>query len=100
MATHYGVAVIPARPRKPRDKAKVEAGVLLAERWIMARLRNRHFRSIAEANAEIAGLVAWVNDRPFKKLDGTRRSVYLEVDRPALSWRSSPSPGSTAAYSA
>ena len=84
MATHYQVAVIPARPRKPRDKAKVEAGVLLAERWIMARLRNRHFASIAAANAEIAGLVAWVNNRPFKKLDGTRRSVYLEVDRPAL----------------
>ncbi len=84
MATHYQVAVIPARPRKPRDKAKVEAGVLLAERWIMARLRNRHFVSIAAANAEIAGLVAWVNNRPFKKLEGTRRSVFLEIDRPAL----------------
>jgi transposase len=84
MATHYGVAVIPARAGKPRDKAKVEAGVLLVERWIMARLRNRHFVSIAEANAEIAGLVAWINNRPFRKLDGTRRSVYLEIDRPAL----------------
>ena len=54
MAAHYGVAVIPARPYKARDKAKVEAGVLLAERWIMARLRNHRFSTIAEANVEIA----------------------------------------------
>ncbi len=84
MAAHYGVAVIPARAYKPRDKAKAEGGVLLAERWIMARLRDRRFTDLGEANAEIARLVEWVNDRPFKKLDGSRRSVFELLDRPAL----------------
>jgi transposase len=68
MAEHYGLAIIPTRARKPRDKAKVEAGVLLAERWILARLRNRRFYSLAEANAAIRELVVWLNDRPFKKM--------------------------------
>jgi transposase len=84
MASHYGLALIPARPYKPRDKAKVEAGVLLAERWIMARLRKRHFTSLAEANEAIAELVALANAKPFKKLDGSRLSVFEELDRPAL----------------
>lgn len=84
MAAHYGVAVVPARSYKPRDKAKVEAGVVVAERWIMARLRNRHFTSLGEANVAIAGLGGWVNDRPFKKLAGSRASLFAEVDRPAL----------------
>jgi transposase len=84
MAAHYGVAIIPARAYKPRDKAKVEAGVLLVERWILARLRKVRFTSLAEANIEIARLVAWVNARPFKKLDGSRQSLFEEIDRPAL----------------
>jgi transposase len=84
MAAHYGVAVIPTRTYKPRDKAKVEAGVLLAERWIMARLRNEHFTSLGEANVEIGRLVEWVNARPFKKLAGSRRSLFETLDRPAL----------------
>ena len=84
MAAHYGVAVIPTRSYKPRDKAKVEAGVLLAERWIMARLRNERFTSLGEANIQIAGLVEWVNAPPFKKLAGSRASVFEEIDRPAL----------------
>ncbi|HUD17440.1 MAG TPA: hypothetical protein VMQ59_09255 [Acidimicrobiales bacterium] len=84
MAAHYGVAIIPARAYKPRDKAKVEVAVLVAERWVMARLRDRRFTSLAEANAAIAELVAWVNDRPFKKLAGSRRSVFEALDRPAL----------------
>jgi transposase len=84
MAAHYGVAVIPARSYKPRDKAKVEAGVLLAERWVMARMRNERFTSLGEANAEIARLVGWVNDRPFKRLAGSRRILFETVDRPAL----------------
>ena len=84
MAAHYGVAVIPARSYKPRDKAKAEAGVLLAERWIMARLRDAHFTSLGEANVEIGRLVEWVNDRPFKKLAGSRRTLFEELDRPAL----------------
>jgi transposase len=84
MAAHYGVAVIPARSYKPRDKAKVEAGVLLAERWIMARLRNERFTSLGEANIGIAALVEWVNARPFKKLAGSRATLFEELDRPAL----------------
>lgn len=84
MAGHYGMAIIPARSYKPRDKSKAESGVLLAERWIMARLRNRRFTSLGAANAEIAGLVDWVNDRPFKKLPGSRRSVFAALDQPAL----------------
>jgi len=84
MAAHYGVAIIPARSYRPRDKAKVEAGVLVAERWIMARLRNEHFTSLGAANVEIARLVAWVNARPFKKLAGSRASLFAELDRPAL----------------
>jgi transposase len=84
MAAHYGVAVIPARSYKPRDKAKVEAGVLLAERWIMARVRNERFGSLAEANVEIARLAEWMNARPFKRLAGSRRSLFEQIDRPAL----------------
>jgi transposase len=84
MAAHYGVAVIPARPYKPRDKAKVEAGVLLAERWIIARLRRQHFFTIAEANAAIARCVEAINARAFKKMDGSRKSLFEDLDRPAL----------------
>jgi transposase len=84
MAEHYRVAVIPARVRKPRDKAKVEAGVLLAERWILARVRNRRFYTLAEANAEIARLLGAVNARPFKKLPGSRAELFETIDRPAM----------------
>jgi transposase len=84
MAAHYGSAVIPTRPRKPRDKAKVEQGVLLAERWILAALRNRTFFSIAEANAAIRERLAWLNARPFKKLAGSRAILFAELDKPVL----------------
>lgn len=84
MARHYNVAIIPARGYKPRDKAKAEGGVLLAERWIMARLRNETFTSLGEANLAIAGLVEWINARPFKKLDGSRKTVFEDLDAPAL----------------
>ena len=84
MAAHYTMAIIPARSYKPRDKAKVEAGVLLAERWIMARLRNERFTSIGEANAAIRRLVEWINVRPFKKIEGSRQSLFEELDQPAL----------------
>jgi transposase len=84
MAAWYGVAVIPARAYKPRDKAKAESGVLLAERWIIARLRDRRFCSIGEANAAIAGCVAEINARPFQKLDGSRQLLFEQLDRPAL----------------
>ena len=84
LATHYGTAVLPARKRKPRDKAKAENGVLVAERWLLAPLRNHTFFSLAELNREIALLLDALNDRPFQKLDGTRRSLLEIVDRPAL----------------
>jgi transposase len=84
MAAHYQVAVIPTRSRKPRDKAKAEAGVLLAERWILARLRNERFTSLAEANLAVGECVRIINDRPFKKLPGSRRSWFEEIDRPAM----------------
>jgi transposase len=84
MAAHYAVAIIPTRPGKPRDKAKVEAGVLLAERWILARLRNRRFHSLAEANAAIAVCVAAINERPFRKLPGSRRSWFAELEAPVM----------------
>lgn len=83
-AKHYDTAIIPARPRKPRDKAKVEAGVQLAQRWILARLRNRRFFSLGELNAAIAELVEHLNGRAFKKLPGSRRSTFTSIDQPAL----------------
>ena len=84
LATHYDTAIIPARPRKPRDKAKVEAGVLVAQRWIMARLRHRRFFSLDELNVAIAELLDVLNQRPFKKLPGCRRSAFESIDQPAL----------------
>jgi transposase len=83
-AEHYGVAILPARVRKPRDKAKVETGVLIVERWILARLRNRTFFSLGELNAEIAALLEDLNTRPFKKLEGSRRSRFVELEQSAL----------------
>lgn len=84
MSQHYGTAVMPARPYKPRDKAKVENAVLLAERWILAALRHRKFLSLAELNEAIVELLDKLNNRPFKKREGTRASLYAELDRPTL----------------
>ena len=84
LAAHYGTAILPARVRKPRDKAKVEAGVLVVERWILARLRNQRFFSLAELNAAIAALVADLNARPMRKLGVSRRQLFEELDQPAL----------------
>jgi transposase len=84
LATHYQTAILPARPRKPRDKAKVEVGVLVVERWILARLRNRRFFSLAELNQAIGELVADLNARPMRRLGVSRRDLFLELDRPAL----------------
>ena len=83
-AEHYNLAILPARVRKPRDKAKVETGVLIVERWILARLRNRVFFSLEALNAAIAELIEYLNTRPFKKLVGCRRSRFLELEQPAL----------------
>ena len=84
LAVYYGVAVMPARVRKPRDKAKVESGVLFVQRWILARLRNRKFFSLSELNKAIGELLVRLNERPFRKLPGSRRSQFESLDRPAL----------------
>ena len=84
MAEHYGFAVLPARPGKARDKAKVENGVLVVERWILAALRNRKFFSLGELNDAIRELIERLNARPFKKIKGSRREVFEQVERPAL----------------
>lgn len=84
MAAHYGVAVLPARVRHPKDKAKVETGVRIAETRILARLRNRRFFSLHELNLSITELLEELNERPFQKLPGSRRSHFEEIDLPAL----------------
>jgi transposase len=84
MAVHYGVAVLPARVRKPRDKAKVESGVLVVERRVLAPLRNRTFFSLAELNEAIRELLVALNDRPLSKLPGSRRELFDQMDRPAM----------------
>lgn len=85
MAAHYDVAILPARPRRPRDKAKVEQAVLIVERWLLGRLRRRIFHSLAEVNAAIAELMTHLNEeRPIRRLGVTRRQLLEEIDRPAL----------------
>ena len=84
-ASLYGTAILPARPRKPRDKAKVEQAVLIVERWLLGRLRHRTFYSLAEVNAAIGELLTRLNaERPIRRLGVTRRRLLEEVDRPAL----------------
>ena len=83
-AKHYGCAVLAARPAHPRDKPKVEGSVLLVQRWILARLRNRRFFSLPDLNRAIAELLLELNNRPFKKLPGCRRSAFDSIDAPAL----------------
>jgi transposase len=83
-AQHDGVAIVPARAARPRDNAKVEVGVQVVERWILARLRHHTFFSLLELNTAIADLLVHLNRRPFKKLPGSRQSVFESLDRPAL----------------
>ena len=83
-AAHYGTVILPARPYRPQDKAKVEVAVQIVQRWILARLRHRHFFSLAELNTAIAGLLEDLNGRPFKKLPGCRREAFEALDRPVL----------------
>lgn len=84
MARHYGTGIVPARSKKPRDKAKVEKGVQLVENWILAALRNREFFSLEELNGAIAELLDALNNRTFKKMKGTRASWFNALDRPAM----------------
>jgi transposase len=82
MASHYGVCVLPARPRHPKDKAKVEVGVLIAKRWILAVLRHRTFYSLAELNGAIRQLLERLNSRLLRKLKQSRRELFERFDLP------------------
>jgi transposase len=84
LAEHYGIAVIPARPYKPKDKSKAEVAVQIVERWIMAKLRHVTFFSLAEVNQCIKALLAELNERPFKQLPGNRRTAFETIDQPEL----------------
>lgn len=84
MCCHYGTAPLPARQRKPRDKAKVEAGVLVAQRWILARVRNQTFYSLSELNARIRELLEELNGRKMRRYGATRRELFERLDKPAL----------------
>lgn len=84
LAEHFHTAIVPARVYKPRDKAKVEKGVQVVERWILACLRNRRFFSLPELNEAISELLDRLNQRPFKKIQGSRKSLFDSLDKPAL----------------
>jgi transposase len=84
MLAHYGTAGLPTRVRHPKDKAKIEVGVQVTERWILARLRRQTFFSLSELNSAIRNLLEGLNLRPFRKLSGSRRSLFESLDRPAL----------------
>jgi transposase len=85
MAVHYDTAILPARPRRPRDKAKVEVAVLIIERWLLGRLRHRRFYSLAELNTAIGELLRQLNEeRTIRRLGVTRRALLEELDRPHL----------------
>lgn len=84
MAEHFGCSIMPARPYKPKDKAKVEVGVQLVERWILMRLRHHRFFSLSELNWEIRRLLEDLNNRPFRQQKGCRHSLFDQLDRPAL----------------
>jgi transposase len=84
MAAHYEVGILPARPRKPRDKAKVEAGVRFAQSYILGRLRHLTFFSLAECNAAIQEVLTRINERPMRRLGISRRQLFEAIERPAL----------------
>jgi transposase len=84
LADHYGTVILPARVGKPRDKAKVEAAVLIVERWVLAALRKRTFHTLAELNRAIRELLDHLNQRQFRKLDTTRARLFEELERPRL----------------
>ena len=85
LAAHYGVAIMPARPYKPKDKSKAEVGVQVIERWILARLRHQTFFSLAELNQCIQSLLTEVNNKSFQQYKGTRQQWFESLDKPALS---------------
>jgi len=84
MASHFGVAIMPARVRKPKDKAKAEGGVLLVTRWILACLRREVFYTLAQLNQRISALLVRLNQKAFQKIPGSRASQFEALDRAAL----------------
>lgn len=84
LASHYGTTVLPARPHKPRDKAKVEGAVLIVQRWILARIRNEVFTSLAALNERIAELLVELNARRMRRYGKSRRELFEEIERPQL----------------
>lgn len=84
LSQHYDTAIIPAHPGKPKDKAKVETGVLLVTRWILAALRHHTFFSIQALNERIRELLERLNTRKFKKLPSSRRELFQTIDKPSL----------------
>jgi transposase len=84
LATHYDTAILPARPRKPRDKAKVEGGVLIVQRYVLARLRNQQFFGLVELNTAIRAVVADLNAKVMRKIGASRNELLATIDRPAL----------------
>jgi transposase len=84
MAVHYDTAIVPARPYKPRDKAKVEGAVLIAQRWILARLRNQRFFTLDDLNAAIRPLLERLNLKVTRHLGASRRDLFERLDQPAL----------------
>jgi len=84
LGRHYGTTVLPARPKSPRDKAKVEAGVLVAERWLLARIRNETFTSLGALNARLSELTSDLNGRTMKTYKASRRDLFERLDKPAL----------------
>lgn len=84
LARHYGTTVLPARPKRPRDKAKVEVGVQIAQRWILARMRNEVFYSLATMNARIRELLVDLNGRKMRRYGKSRRELFEQLERSAL----------------
>ncbi|CAO3414029.1 ISPsy14, transposase [Azospirillum doebereinerae] len=84
LAAHYGIGVVPARPRRPRDKAKVEAGVRFAQTYILGRLRNRPLFSLAEANTAIREVLERLNDHPMRRVGVSRQDLLRQIEQPAL----------------
>ena len=84
LAAHFGTAIMPARPRKPKDKSKAEVGVQIVTRWILAVLRHETFHGLAQLNQRMGELLTRLNQKPFQKLPGCRASLFAELDAPAL----------------
>ncbi|WP_198647729.1 transposase, partial [Rhizobium pusense] len=83
-AEHYDTTILPTRPKRPKDKAKVEGSVLIVERWILARLRNDRFFSLVDLNVRISQLLDDLNNRPMRRVGKSRRQLFEEIEQDAL----------------